>query len=230
MLNWWQDLTFLHWRYSADVVQRLLPEGLEVETFDGSAWVGLIPFRMRVAVPRTGGAAVPWLFRFPETNVRTYARAPDGSTGVWFLSLDAARLPAVLVGRTAYGLPYQWSRMRVTREGGTMRYGCLRRWPDVRGAASAVAVEIGDRYAPAELDDLDHYLTARWTLYSRTRRGGLQAARACHEPWPLYRARLRHLRDDLIPAGGLPRPEYEPIVHFSTSVEVRIAWPHVRWE
>src|SRR2546423_2489451 len=90
MLQEWRHLTFLHWRYRPDVIQALLPAGLTVQTMDGSAWVGLIPFLMSgVRPPRV--PALPWLSRFPETNVRTYVSGPDGGTGIWFLSLHAAR-------------------------------------------------------------------------------------------------------------------------------------------
>src|SRR5262245_51240632 len=87
MIHRWDLLTFLHWRFPAEAVQRLLPPGLSVETFDGDAWIGLVPFQMEVRAARGGTA--PWLGRFCETNVRTYVVAPDGSRGVWFFSLDA---------------------------------------------------------------------------------------------------------------------------------------------
>ena len=108
----WERLTFLHWAYDPDVVQRLLPPGLTVDTFDGAAWVGLVPFFMRVHTP--GDRGVPWVSNFCETNVRTYARDREGRAGIWFLSLDAARLGAVAVARASYRLPYFWSSMRLT--------------------------------------------------------------------------------------------------------------------
>ena len=108
----WERLTFLHWAYDPDVVQRLLPAGLTVDTFGGVAWVGLVPFFMRVHTP--GDRGVPWVSNFCETNVRTYARDREGRAGIWFLSLDAARLGAVAVARASYRLPYFWSSMRLT--------------------------------------------------------------------------------------------------------------------
>src|SRR6266545_3110550 len=94
------------------VMLALLPPGLEVETFDGAAWVGLVPFLMDGVRP-PGVPPLPWASRFPETNVRTYALGPDGRGAIWFLSLDAARLGAVLTARASYALPYFWSRMSV---------------------------------------------------------------------------------------------------------------------
>src|SRR6266545_3145162 len=112
MLQHWRRLTFLHWPYPPPAVQALLPPGLEVETFDGAAWVGLVPFLMDGVRP-PGVPPLPWASRFPETNVRTYALGPDGRGAIWFLSLDAARLGAVLTARASYALPYFWSRMSV---------------------------------------------------------------------------------------------------------------------
>jgi uncharacterized protein YqjF (DUF2071 family) len=226
MVHWWDDLTFIHWRYPPDAVARLLPPGLEVDTFDGAAWVGLVPFFLRVGLP--GVASAPWLSRFAETNVRTYVRAvgrPD-RRGIWFFSLDAARLGAVVTARATYRLPYFWSRMRIVHDGPRIAYASRRRGPDPgRGAASRATIELGARFEAHELGERDHFLTARWTLFSAPR-SGLHDARAFHDPWPLYRARLVDLHDELVPAAGLPRPEGEPLLHYSPSVEVRIGWPH----
>ena len=223
MVHRWDELTFLHWRYPRDQVQRLLPPGLEVETYDGSAWVGLVPFFLRVGLP--GVPPVPWASQFAETNVRTYVRSADGESGIWFFSLDAARLGAVLVARATYRLPYFWSRMRIRRDERTIRYDCRRRWPGPRGARSRAVIDIGDPNEPATLTDLDHFLTARWALYSAPR-SGIHHARAFHDPWPLHRARAVALDDELVQAAGLPAPTGEPLVHFSPTVRVRIGWPH----
>ena len=223
MVHWWDELTFLHWRFEPDEVQRLLPHGLEVDTCDGSAWVGLVPFFLRVGLPHV--RPVPWMAEFAETNVRTYVRSADGETGIWFFSLDAARLGAVVVARATYRLPYYWSRMRIERSAGTIAYDCRRRWPGPRGARSCARIEIGRPFAGHELTPLDHFLTARWALYSAPR-SGLHHARASHDPWPLHRAQALRVDDELVRAAGLPAPPGEPLVHYSPSVEVRIGWPH----
>lgn len=229
MSHRWGNLTFVHWRFPIGDVQRLLPDGLEVEAFDGSAWVGLVPFEMEVRAP--GRGHVPWVSRFPETNVRTYVRAADGSTGVWFLSLDAARLPAVVTARSTYRLPYFWSRMSVRSRPGTrgqwhVDYDSRRRWPGPRGARSGVGVDVGAPFGPDELSDLDTWLTARFRLYAETP-NGLRTARAAHDPWVLFRADLTRLDDQLVVATGLPVPSGEPIVHWSPGVDVRIGLPEM---
>ena len=112
MFQGWEQLTFLHWRYPPDAIRRLLPRNLELDVFDGSAWVGLVPFIVTSLRP-PGLPAMPWISRFPEMNVRTYVRGPDGERGIWFFSLEADRLAAVAGARLSYGLPYRWAQMKV---------------------------------------------------------------------------------------------------------------------
>ncbi len=223
MSQHWLHMTFLHWRYPAEAVQPLLPAGLTVQTFDGSAWVGLLPFLMdQVRAP--GLRTVPWLSRFPETNVRTYVSDGSGRTGIWFFSLDAARLPAVLAGRTGYRLPYRWAEMTVRRRGRRLSYRSVRRWPGPPGAFCTAEVEVGDPLAEHERDELAHFLTARFRLYT-VLAGRLASAPAVHPDWPLHHARLLGLDQDLVQAGGLPAPEGAPLVLASPGVATRIG----RW-
>ncbi len=219
----WDLLTFLHWRYDPAVVQRLLPPGLTVQTFDGSAWVGLVPFMMQVRGPV--GPVVPWASNFCETNVRTYVTAPDGTCGVWFLSLDAARFGAVAAARAGFALPYFWSKMSLVRLGDEVVYDTSRRWPGPKGARSRVRVEVGSPYAADELGPFDHFLSARWRLYSYAG-GVLRSALAEHEPWPQHRVRVLECDDDLVAASGLSRPVGDPIAHWSPGVGVRIGLLH----
>jgi uncharacterized protein YqjF (DUF2071 family) len=220
----WDDLTFLHWAYPPEVVQRLLPPGLHVQMFEGRAWVSLVPFEMKVLVPGTG-RVIPWLGRFAETNVRTYVTAGDGTEGIWFFSLDATRLVPMLTARAMYRLPYEWSAMTVDRSASALTYTTRRRWPGPRGAHSAVSVQIGEPIPVGELTELDHFLSARWRLFS-SMFGSVWSARAVHEPWPLRRGELLRLDDGLMVAAGLPRPTTEPIVQIADRVTVRIGMPH----
>ena len=227
----WSELTFLHWPYEPDRVQRLLPSGLTAETFDGAAWVGLIPFRMTVRASR--GPAVPWVSYFPETNVRTYVRAPDGSTGIWFFSLDAAQPGAVLAARAWLGLPYQWARMAVRvdgsgGDGSVVRYRCARHGRPGRRSGharprptSTADVRIGPPIDRGDVSGLEDFLTARFRLYSAVR-GSLLSMPAEHGPWPLQRARTLGLRDRLVQAAGLPAPAGDPLVLYSPGVDVRV--------
>jgi uncharacterized protein len=224
MYQSWNWISFLHWRYDARTVQALVPPRLEVEAFDGSAWVSVTPFLMenlRVA----GTPALPWFSTTPETNVRTYVRGPDGRPGIWFFSLDIARLPAVAGGRLAYFLPYVWSRMRFRRQGNVVQYAGVRRWSAPR-AGYDIAVEMGDPIPMDVVSDLDHFLTGRWVLFTFY---GRRAASASveHPRWPLRRASVVRLREDLLSAARLPPPTGEPLVHASNGVDTRIGPPRL---
>lgn len=218
-LQSWYDLTFLHWRYSREIVQKQVPAPLEVETFDGSAWVGVVPFVIGGLRP-PWMPALPWISGFPETNCRTYVRAPDGSSGVWFFSLDAARVAAVAGARIAYGLPYAWSQMKVTRDQNRVTYRSRRRWPD-RDTRTAIAVEEGE---PMQTGTLETFLTARFRLYSFIF-GRLTYTRIEHPLWPLRMARVLTVEQTLTKAAGLPDPAGAPIAQFSKEIHVRVAAP-----
>ncbi|HVT67348.1 MAG TPA: DUF2071 domain-containing protein [Trebonia sp.] len=222
MYHQWNSITFLHWRYPAALVQSLVPSGLTVETCDGTAWAGLTPFRME-GVRAPAVPALPWLSRFGEVNVRTYVRDGQGRSGICFFSLDAARLPAVVAARASYRLPYFWSDIGVRAAGTRMSYRCRRLYPP--GARLAAEVRAGPPLTAAEHDELAVFLTARYRLFT-TIGGRLAAAEAEHEPWPLRRAEVLSLDQNLLQAAGLPAPEGDPLVHASPGVAVRVSMWH----
>ncbi len=226
MLQGWHDLTALHWRYEPAEVQVLLPKGFVVDTFDGSAWVGLIPFHMR-RIHLPGLPPFGPLSTFPETNIRTYIVDPTGRRGVWFLSLDITRLLPTIVARLGYRLPYCWSTMSINGDGegdgATRRYRSRRRWPR-REATSQVTVGIGRQIAERDLTELDHFLTARWALGTTFGRR-LMWAQVSHPPWTIHAAEVLECDESLIEAAGLRPPRGEPVVRWSPGVEVRIGIP-----
>lgn len=224
MYQSWNWLTFLHWAYPPEIVQALLPPGLRVNEDDDMAWVGLVPFRVdKLRLPHM--RAIPWISSFPETNVRTYVRDKSGERGAWFLSLDADRLAAVVGARTGFRLPYQWAHMSLVRSDTSIRYSSERNGlMAVRPAHSEIVIEIGERYDPDELSERDHFLTALWRLYT-TFGEQLGYVQVEHPPWPLFRARVEKLDQDLIAAAGLPAPLGDPLVHYSPGVDVKIARP-----
>jgi uncharacterized protein YqjF (DUF2071 family) len=224
MVQRWDDLAFISWPYAVADVAPLLPAGLEVDTLDGAAWVSVVPFRLTIRPPRL--PAAPWASRFSEVNVRTYVRDPDGRRAIWFLSLDASRLGAVLTARRSYRLPYMWARTTIERAGTQRSYAGRRRWPE-GGAAWDLTVDVGGEMAV--VDDLHRFLTARWRLVSPrplalpARSIGFVTTTVDHPPWPLRHARLVEGRETLLAAAGLPGPNEAPVAAFSPSVTVRFA-------
>jgi uncharacterized protein YqjF (DUF2071 family) len=223
LIQRWDTLTFLHWRYSADLVQSILPPGLEVDTFEGDAWVGLVPFRM-VRVRPPGVPVPPWITTFPETNVRTYVRGPDGGVGVWFASLEITRLLGVVVARTAFRVPYTWARMEMIEHSAEVTYRSSRRWPGPTGIGCDVAVRPG---GPAEHSPTVDFLVNRWRAYTTNRSGQVIFSPVAHAPWTLYDAGIAALSDSLVEAAGLPAPTGAPLVHYSPGVSARIGLPRI---
>jgi uncharacterized protein YqjF (DUF2071 family) len=215
----WLELTFLHWHFDPAVVRPLVPRELELDLWEGRAYVGLVPFILS-DITATKAPAVPWLSRFHETNVRTYVYDRTGARGVWFFSLDAARLAAVIGARLSYALPYYWAKMEVERTEADVQYLSRRRHG--APAMSDIAVRPGEPIeAPSELEV---FLSARWRLFAY-RRGRLLRADVEHPRWPLQRAAVLRLDQTLIQASGLPAPRGEPLAHFSGATHVLTGWP-----
>jgi uncharacterized protein YqjF (DUF2071 family) len=219
MLQEWNAITWLHWAYRPETVQALLPDALRVDTVDGRAWVGLVPFRMtRLRPPFL--PPVPWVTTFPEINVRTYVVGPDGRRAVWFWSLDAPRAPAIAFARLAFGLPYCWAGARIDQAPDRVRYRSRRRWPD-RRASTDIDIAVGPPVPAPDITELEHFLTARFGLFTVSR-GRLRHGPVEHPAWPLRRAEVRRLDDSLVTAAGLPPPTGAPLVHHAAGVPVRI--------
>jgi uncharacterized protein YqjF (DUF2071 family) len=211
----WLTISFLHWRHDADVIQAMLPDGLEVDRYDGSAWVSMTPFLMADQRPLflpTAGR----LGTFPETNLRTYVRGPGSREGIWFFSLEVASAAMVLSARAFAGVPYHRGSLSLDESDGVMTYAGVR-----RGGSPAYRVVVRPG-APVEASDHDVWLTGRWRAYTR-HVGRLFETRITHEPWPLRAATVVELQQTLTSAAGLPEAAGEPMVHYSDGVrDVRI--------
>lgn len=213
----WLAQTFVHWQYSPAQVQALLPEGLLVDEYDAAAWVSFTPFLMADVRPPGLPNVASGLRTFPETNLRTYVRSPDGVDGVWFLSIDVA-CPAML-GARAIGAPYSLGALSLSRRGDVITYAGAR-WGG--GPSYRLIVHSGRPVSPTERDV---WLTSRWRVYTRSL-GRLWVTPVEHEPWPLSEASIEALQETCTSAAGLPVPGEEPVVHFSEGVShVRLGVP-----
>ena len=209
----WRNLLFIHWRVDTRLVKPLIPKGLQLDTFDGCAWIGLIPFTMDDTRPR-GFPRMPGLSRFHECNVRTYV-LQDGVPGVWFFSLDAASRLAVLGGRTLWKLNYVHASFDVKREAERTDYS-LRR---ADGTRSQISWRTGARLPKSEPGSLRHFLTERYCLYS-ARSGRIWRGDIHHEPWRLREAEVVSLDDQLVGRAGI-EVEGRPACMAAEDVEVR---------
>lgn len=206
MSQHWCDLAFLHWRIAPELVAVHLPPGVRPDEFDGSAWVGLIPFRM-VDAGLGRGHPVPWLGTFWESNVRVYTTDDAGRRGVTFLSLESQRAAVVLGARGVFNVPYYWARMGATSRSDaagqpqTRTYETTRLAPHRSRPVSSIQLLIGGRLT--EPGPLEHFLTARFGLHTRVLGQTLWVPNT-HGPWPLHAARVTHIQDQLVRASGLP--------------------------
>ena len=227
MTQRWNDLLFAHWPVPASSIAPLLPEGLEVDTFQGSAWLGVVPFWLdRIKV--RGLPPIPGMRSFPDLNVRTYVRDEQtGTPGVYFFSLDAGNLLAVAVAHTFFHLPYHWAEMsldqRSAREFG---FYSRRRFsnPEVIFKARYRGLGPTRKLAESHPGTLEYFLLERSCLFTRNRAGQAVKASLHHIPWPLEEAEAEIERNDLADAIGIQLPDQEPVLHYSQRLAVYI-WP-----
>jgi uncharacterized protein YqjF (DUF2071 family) len=215
----WHDLLFVHWSVPAETLADLVPRGLTLDTYADRAWIGLVAFRMSGVRPWWFPALWP-LSAFPETNVRTYVRCGDEEPGVWFMSLDAARLLPVLVARATWHLNYFWARMSVARVGKRVTYRSRRIG---RTAAHAhLAAEIDGPPDRSATGSLDHFLLERYVFYNPRPDGRLQQGRVRHQPYGVSPARLVTCEQSLLAAAGIETTDSPCHVAFSPGVDVEI--------
>ncbi len=219
----WHDLLFAHWPIAIDALRARLPSALELDTFDGRAWLGVVPFRMS-GIRFRALPPLPGMSAFPELNLRTYVRH-RGVPGVWFFTLEASSALAVAGARAAFHLPYHRAAMRCEPTGEGLRYSSTRTH---RGAAPArleASYEPSGKLFHARAGSLEHWLTERYCLFAATARGTILRADIHHAPWPLQPARARFEQNSLARAHGLDLPDTEPLLLFARELDVLVWWP-----
>ena len=213
------DLLFAHWPIAASVVRHLVPAELEIDEFDGTTWVGVVPFRMEGIAPRRC-PSLPWVSAFAELNLRLYVRY-RGKPGVFFISLDAANPLAVWTARRFFHLPYFNAAMRVTRAGDAIEYTSKR-------TDAGPAVTFDGRYGPlgdpfsAGRGSLEHFLVERYCLFTKTARGVMLCGEVHHQPWPLQRASAEIATNTVATAQGIPIEGPPALLHFSRAIDVAL--------
>jgi hypothetical protein len=218
----WHDLGFLHWPVAADTLRPFVPKGLQIDTFDGSAWLGVVPFHM-TGVRLRCLPAFPGVGAFAELNLRTYV-TKDDKPGVWFFSLDAVSRLAVRVARKTFHLPYFDARIeRTTSATNEVRYRSVRTH---RGAPASL---LSVRYRPtsepfgAAPGSIEHFLVERYCLYAAKPSGAVYRGEIQHTPWPLQNAECELETNTLGTIIGLELPNRPALVHFAKYLDVR-AW------
>lgn len=208
----------MHWPVPVELLQPMVPPGLKVQEFDGTSWIGVVPFRME-GVMRRPFVDMPWLSAFPELNVRIYVEA-EGKAGVWFLSLDASNPVAVWAARRYFHLPYHQANISLRRVGPEFRYQSRR----AQGSSTFKAIyrPTGDKYE-AKLGTLEHWLTERYCLYALSPSGKLLRNEVHHVPWPLQPATAELKENSMLAPFDIQLPSVRPLLHFASRVDV-VVW------
>src|SRR5262245_7275543 len=215
MLQGWHEIAFIHWSAEPSLVQPRLPAGLTADIINGQAWISLTPFLLTGLRPPLCPRALG--LNFPEMNLRTYVVGSAGP-GIWFFSLDAARLFAVLGARATFGLPYFWSKMEVGTNAMENVYSSK------RSDKAQANIRIAKEERIAKQSELDIFLTARFRLYSIYRHR-LITAEVEHSPWQLNRVRILELEENIRRAMDVEFPSRDLLAHWSMGVETRIGFP-----
>jgi uncharacterized protein YqjF (DUF2071 family) len=216
----WHDLCFLHWPVDPSELAPLLPRSLVLDTYEGSAWLGVVPFHM-TDVSLRGMPHIRRLADFRELNVRTYVMF-RGRPGVWFFSLDATQLLVSRIARAAFRLPYLDARIDIRRDGDAISYESAR--THLGGGVADLAL----RYRPSGPavrsvpGSLEHFLTERYCLYS-TFLGRLYRLEVDHPPWPLQPAEVEVERCTMTRPLGMELGPEPPLAHYAATIGT-VAW------
>lgn len=224
--NWvmaqsWHRLLFAHYRVSADVIRPMIPPQLEIDTYDGEAWISIVPFLMN-HVHLRGLPAFPTTGRFPELNVRTYVKHGD-KAGVWFFSLDASSFLAVWTARLSFNLPYYHADMSLSDSGAEIIFNSYRKHPDANPATFEISYHPTapvQEYDPASLD---RWLSDRYALFAANARGEVFIGHINHLPWQLQPAEADILTNTMAEAVNIPLLDDTPLLHYVHHIDV-IAW------
>jgi uncharacterized protein YqjF (DUF2071 family) len=225
MAQSWHDLLFAHWPVDAAALRAQIPNKLEIDTFHGRAWIGVVPFRMS-GVRLRGTPALPWLSKFPELNVRTYIVA-EGKPGVWFFSLDAQNAIAVAVARAWFHLPYFRARMSCEDHDGWIHYRSERTHGGAPGALLEAKYRPAGQVFEAKPEALEHFLTERYCLYAAGPRGRIIRAEIHHPPWRLQVAEAEFAQNTMTQAAGLPLSTQKPLLHFARRQDAVVWQPQI---
>jgi uncharacterized protein YqjF (DUF2071 family) len=219
----WLNLLFMHWPLPVAALREHVPAGLEIDTFEGAAWLGLVPFEMRDVCPRYL-PSVPGLSHFPELNLRTYVHY-RGRPGVWFFSLDAGNPVAVRLARATFFLPYFDAAMTHHHADDVSTFKSVRTHKGARPAS------FGARYRPtgpvgrALPGSVEHFLTERYCFYSADGDGRLYRCEVHHRPWPLQPAEAEVSLNHMSRQIAVQLPDSAPLLHYSERLTVLGWWP-----
>lgn len=217
----WHDLLLAHWPVPAEQLQALLPAPLEIDTWQGEAWLGIVPFRMTAVGPRCS-PSLPGVSAFAEINVRTYVTM-NGKPGVWFFSLDASSRSAVRAARWVLNLPYYHADLNLQPAAcGGIQYDCTRTHRGAPPAGFSALYRPVGAAEPLSSGTLEHWLIERYCMYL-AKGGGLWRLDIHHDPWPAQVAEARIENNTLARPLGIDLAARPARLHFARRLDA-FAW------
>lgn len=217
----WSQALLLHWPFPSKAVRHIVPEELDLDTYDARAWVSILAYRVRGVRPLMG-PSIPWFSSFLQLDIRTYV-THQNEPGVFFLSVDASNPVAVWLARTVFRLPYFRADMQLRRKGESFRLSCERSHQGARSASFGCVWTPREPLPPASRDEFTSFLTERTRLFA-PHAGKVLTCSVQYEPWTLRRARVAALETTLFDSVGLPEPSIPPVAHHVDGLGLEI-WP-----
>lgn len=213
----WNNALFIHYPIRMEILRKLVPEVLPIDSYDGWGWIGLVPFNMEGVRFR----GIPGASNFPELNVRTYVTI-NGKPGVYFFSLDASNLPMVILARKFCNLPYYHANVDIQRNKDSIIFNSHRK------LNTSLRLDCSYNTTPepflAEKGSFDEWLTERYCFYTINSKGRVLRCDILHRPWPLQRVQADIRKNTMLSSQGIIVEKVPPVLHYSPGVEVRI-WP-----
>ncbi|WML46620.1 DUF2071 domain-containing protein [Neobacillus sp. PS3-34] len=217
MKQTWHDLLFAHWEIDLEIIKPLIPKSLDIDTYEGKAWIGVVPFQMS-GIRLRNLPEIPYTSTFPELNVRTYVTYRGEKPGVFFFSLDAANLVAVKTARKFFRLPYYYADILVEKEKETVFYHSKRRDSSDQFIFKGNYTPVSARFE-AELNSIDYWLTERYCLYT-THHNRLYRGEISHQPWQLQLANAEISMNSMVDIPGFSPCDSQPLLHYSNRLDV----------
>ncbi len=214
----WRDLLFVHWPIPVSALRPLIPSQLSIDTWEGVAYIGIVPFAMHDVLPTFLPKAMA--FNFLETNLRTYVHLQGREPGVWFFSLEAESWLAVQTARLTFGLPYHHATMQMQKQASEVTYSTHRKASNEAHLRTRYTIDT--KLGPSIPGSFEHFLLERYLLFS-VKGGNLYRGQVHHTPYPAYRAVVHELEESLVKAAGMPQTVgLPPIAHYSPGVDVEV--------
>jgi uncharacterized protein YqjF (DUF2071 family) len=219
----WHELLFAHWPIAHEIIQNLLPGGLQVDTYNNQAWIAVVPFRMS-GIRARFLPPLPGLSAFPELNVRTYVTIDD-KPGVYFFSLEATNPVAVRVARKIFNLPYMDARMSIEKKDEKYHYSSFRTHKNENPAEFLGTYKPLSPVFKSEPGSIEHWLTERYCLYSVDPENNVYRGNIHHQQWPLQIAEATIEKNTMASCHGIEIPDTKPLLHYSDKLEVVVWFP-----